>query len=258
MTPALSFDPISTSVLDTSSNSTSGNERPASTNGPVVLGVSPWAGQRWLLHGFSTRVGGMSRLRGQENPPADLNLGYTANDLPEAVSANRQRLLSGIAPDSAGRCGLVTLKQMHSAVVRVAGREDATERPTLWGDGLMTDEPGVLLGVQTADCFPILIADTRRRAVAAFHAGWRGTLKGIVERGVGSMRKEFGSQPEDLTAAIGPGIGNCCFTVGPEVEALFAAKIFLRSRAFRGKRGAALESRRGQSAAAFIGGTCAA
>ena len=94
----------------------------------------------------------------------------------------------------------------------------------MWGDGLMTDEPGVLLGIQTADCLPVLIADTKRRAVAAFHAGWRGTLKGVVEQGVGSMREEFGSDPKDLMAAIGPGIGSCCFAVGAEVRKLFAAR----------------------------------
>ncbi len=220
----MSLDPTSSPVLDTSSDFASEIKRPAANSGPGILTVASWAGEKWLLHGFSTRIGGISRLRGQENSSSDLNLGYTANDLPEAVSANRQLFMEAITRDSAGRCGLVTLKQMHSALTRRVGREDGAERATLWGDGLMTDEPGILLGVQTADCLPILIADTRQRAVAAFHAGWRGTLKAIAERGVASMRKEFGSRPEDLTAAIGPGIGSCCFAVGPEVEALFSAR----------------------------------
>jgi len=122
------------------------------------------------------------------------------------------------------KCGLVTLKQMHSALARKVGQAELAERASLWGDGLMTDESGVLLGIQTADCLPVLVADKRRRAVAAFHAGWRGTLKGIVQHGVKSMRREFESQPEDLTAAIGPGIGSCCFAVGVEVRDLFAAR----------------------------------
>jgi YfiH family protein len=176
----------------------------------------------------------VSRLQGQGTSPGDLNLGYTANDLPDAVSANRQQFLAGVAGDNPNRCGLVTLKQMHSRLARRVGREDVAERPILWGDGLMTDQPGVLLGVQTADCLPVLIADTRLRAVAAFHAGWRGTLKAIVERGVGSMQKEFGSRPEDLTAAIGPGIGNCCFAVGPEVRALFSSRFTYAPDLFEG------------------------
>jgi hypothetical protein len=129
---------------------------------------------------------------------------------------------------------LVTLKQMHSALVRRVGRPDIAERATLWGDGLLTDEPGVLLGIQTADCLPVLIADRRKRAVGAFHAGWRGTLKGIVERGVASMGREFESAPQDLIAAIGPGIGQCCFTVGEEVRSLFRPRYAYADELFSG------------------------
>jgi YfiH family protein len=97
----------------------------------------------------------------------------------------------------------------------------------------MTDEPGLLLGVQTADCIPVLVADRKRRAVAAFHAGWRGTVKRIVENGVGRMRLEFGSQPEDLTAAIGPGIGVCCYAVGEEVLSSFGSQFAYADQLFR-------------------------
>ncbi len=93
----------------------------------------------------------------------------------------------------------------------------AAEEKTLRGDGLISTEAGLLLAIQTADCIPVLVADVRQRIVAAFHAGWRGTLARIVERGVGRMRAEFGSRPDDLTAAIGPGIGRCCYSVGEEV-----------------------------------------
>lgn len=177
-----------------------------------VLRVPSWSSEAWLLHGFSTRG-------------SCLNLGYTSSDSAAQVSRNRGRYLDAVAAGG-GRaaCGLVTLNQMHSALTRRVGRPDVTDRASMWGDGLMTDESGVLLGIQTADCLPVLVADKRRRTVAAFHAGWRGTLKGVVERGVASMREEFGSAPENLIAAIGPGIGSCCFAVGMEVRELFTAR----------------------------------
>jgi YfiH family protein len=194
-----------------------------------VLRVPQWSEFDWLLHGFSTRRGGQSRLSGGDC--YELNLGYSAADLPEAVAANRKMFLQSIpckgkqAEGSAtSQLGLVTLKQMHSSSVRRVGRTDETERALLWGDGLMTSESGMLLGIQTADCLPVLVADRRLRAVAAFHAGWRGTMKRILEKGVHAVADEFGSRPEDLTAAIGPGIGSCCFIVGREVQQLFQAQ----------------------------------
>jgi polyphenol oxidase len=177
-----------------------------------IVRVPSWKTEDWLLHGFSTRGG-------------DLNLGYTGSDSSDRVLHNRSRYMEAIASGgSAASYGLVTLKQMHSALARRVGRADVAERASMWGDGLMTNEPGVLLGIQTADCLPVLIADRKRRAVAAFHAGWRGTLKGVVERGVESLLREFGGRPEDLIAAIGPGIGSCCFAVGAEVREMFAVK----------------------------------
>jgi len=165
----------------------------------------------------------------------DLNLGYTTEAIAEAVSLNRRRFLGAIASQnqsSQAERELVTLKQMHSALVRRVGRADVAERASLWGDGLLTDEPSVLLGIQTADCLPVLVADKKRRAVGAFHAGWRGTLKGIVQHGVESMRREFGSAAEDLTAAIGPGIGSCCFAIGTEVRELYAARFSYAAELF--------------------------
>jgi YfiH family protein len=97
----------------------------------------------------------------------------------------------------------------------------------------MTDRPGVLLGIQTADCIPVLVADRKNRAVAAFHAGWRGTLARIVENGVGRMRLEFGSGPENLIASIGPGIGQCCYSVGDEVRQQFDSQFTYAPELFR-------------------------
>lgn len=103
----------------------------------------------------------------------------------------------------------------------------------LQGDGLIVAEPGLLAGIQTADCLPVLVADGRQRVVAAFHAGWRGTLARIAERGLGRMRAEFGSRPEDLTAAIGPGIGACCYAVGEGVRTEFESQFSYAAALFR-------------------------
>ena len=169
-------------------------------------------------HGFAGRTGGVSTAYGEVD---DLNLGFTASDAREHVLENRARLLEHVFGERQPR---VTLKQIHSSVMHRVGRAHAGEEARLRGDGLMTDEPGVVLGIQTADCVPVLVADRKRGAVAAFHAGWRGTLKRIVEHGVGRMRVEFGSEPDDLHAAIGPAIGACCYSVGEEVEHEFRSQ----------------------------------
>ena len=185
----------------------------------------------WLWHGFSTRKGGASRVYCAEGAPGELNLGFTAVDVPKTVARNRRLLAEAITGDAA--TPLITLRQMHSSVLVVATRGDAARERPWKGDGVMTDEPGVLLGIQTADCIPVLVADRKRRAVAAFHAGWRGTVKRIVETGVGRMRLEFGSRPEDLIAAIGPGIGACCYAVGEEVLSSFASQFDYADELFR-------------------------
>src|SRR5277367_3911109 len=117
-----------------------------------VLRIPHWSSEAWLVHGFSTRAGGVSEIAGASRPRGDLNLGFTDRDAPEAVLRNRERFLASIAsaPVSHQARGLVTLKQMHSALVRRVGRVDIAERASLWGDGLLTQEPGVLLGIQTA------------------------------------------------------------------------------------------------------------
>jgi polyphenol oxidase len=119
---------------------------------------------------------------------------------------------------------LIAIKQFHSNLIVHTHRADAQLDSPRRADGQITGEPGLLLAIQTADCIPVLVADRRRRAVGAFHAGWRGTVKRIVQNGVGRMRLEFGSRPEDLVAAIGPGIGRCCYAVGDEVRAAFESQ----------------------------------
>jgi YfiH family protein len=113
---------------------------------------------------------------------------------------------------------LATLKQIHSATcVAADGRCGILGQ----GDALLEDRPGAVIAIKTADCIPILLVDERRRAVAAVHAGWRGTVARIAVGAVEAMRQRFGTAARDLHAAIGPGIGKCCYEVGPEVAAQF-------------------------------------
>jgi hypothetical protein len=168
----------------------------------------------WLTHGFSTRPGGASVLEGK----TALNLSFTEWDERELVEANREKFQAMMR---AREMPLITLHQFHSDVIHVTAAP-ALEAPK--ADALITGTPGLLLGVQTADCVPILLADTRRRAVAAIHAGWRGTLARIAVKTLGQMRMEFGTRPRDVVAAIGAAIGRCCYEVGPEVAQAFAAQ----------------------------------
>ena len=113
--------------------------------------------------------------------------------------------------------GMATLKQIHSAVVHIAqGAGSCGE-----GDGLLTNVADTALSIRTADCLPILLADTGRRAVGAIHAGWRGTAAGVIGETISRMRSAFGADPAYIRAAIGPGIGVCCYEVGDEVGRLF-------------------------------------
>jgi YfiH family protein len=124
----------------------------------------------------------------------------------------------------------VTLRQVHSDIIRFVDSPGDSQHA---GDGLITARPGLLLAIQTADCLPIILVDPKRRAVGVFHAGWRGTLNRIVEKGVGEMRRYFGSRARDLKAAIGPGIHSCCYEVGQEVRDQFASQFAYAAKLFR-------------------------
>jgi hypothetical protein len=200
-------------------------------NGVEWLPVASWEKLGWLWHGFSTRRGGLSRAYCADDAPGELNLGFTAADDRETVLRNRRLLAEAITGDPA--TPLIALKQIHSNKVVLAGAADASREHPWKADGLMTDEPGLLLGIQTADCIPVLVADRKRRVVAAFHAGWRGTVKRIVESGVGRMRLQFASRPEDLIAAIGPGIGPCCYAVGEDALSEFESQFAYARELFR-------------------------
>jgi polyphenol oxidase len=123
----------------------------------------------------------------------------------------------GTRQELATTADLATVNQIHSNLVLMA------DAPGLCGDGdaLVTNCPGVAVSIRTADCYPILLVDTRHRAVAAVHAGWRGTATHIIDRTLEKMHAEFGTAPPDVHAAIGPGIGVCCYEVGEEVASQF-------------------------------------
>ena len=178
----------------------------------------------WLLHGFSTRPGGVSTCYGGKTLTPNL----TQHALAKNIERNRALFLEAVgARRGEGKQGgsefwpLAQVKQIHSAVVY---RVDSAPSEPSTGDGMLTDTPGLLLSIKTADCVPVLIADAKRRVVGAFHAGWRGTVARIVEKGVGEMRRQFGSVPRDLHAAIGPCIRRCCYQVGSEVKAEFESQ----------------------------------
>jgi YfiH family protein len=190
--------------------------------GLQILAAPALARISWLVHGFSTRPGGTSELAaGDAKTERVLNLGFTEWDSREHVLENRTKFFHAIGAD---KMRAVTLRQIHSDVAHRVDSPAVQPAEALQGDALFTREPGFLLVVQTADCVPILLADTKRRAVAAIHAGWRGTLRRIAAKTLGRMQMEFGTRPEDVIAALGPGIGRCCYEVGSDVARDFHAQ----------------------------------
>lgn len=193
-------------------------KRKSPASQPEILRAEIFVRQPWLLQGWSTRQGGSSDVYGR----GALNLGFTSDDTRENVQQNRQVFLHTLGAEKNKKLlPFVTLRQIHSSHIYLVDRPFS--KP-LGGDGMVTNKPGFILGIQTADCLPVLIADPRKKAIGAFHAGWRGTLGRIVEKGVGLMRMHFGSDPAQLIAAIGPGIGGCCYSVGEEVRAEFESQ----------------------------------
>jgi purine-nucleoside/S-methyl-5'-thioadenosine phosphorylase / adenosine deaminase len=198
--------------------SSSTRSRRAASTSLEILRAPSLGDLRWLVHGFSTRKDGVSACYGG----ATLNLGLTQHDNEDNVERNRAQFLTTLgATNGDGLWPLVQVKQIHSAIVH---RVNEATRGPLTGDGLITNVPAILLAIKTADCVPVLVADVKRRVVGAFHAGWRGTVARITEKGIGEMRRQFGSLPRDLRAAIGPSIRRCCYSVGAEVRAEFESQ----------------------------------
>lgn len=160
-------------------------------------------------HGFLGRTGGVSG-----GLYASLNVGLGSADDPAAVAENRARALAAVAPGAR----LVTLHQVHSARCVVAGDWADSERPE--ADALVTDRPGLALGVLTADCAPVLFADRAAGVVAAAHAGWKGALSGALEATLAAM-EQLGAARARVAAVIGPCIASASYEVGPDFRARF-------------------------------------
>jgi YfiH family protein len=172
-----------------------------------------------FANGFSTRAGGCSPM------PADaLNLAGFDQDDAANIHENRRRFL---ALFQGRKWRLATCWQVHGADVRRVVPGDATgalDTNEERCDALTTDAPRILLGVQTADCVPVILGDARTGACAAVHAGWRGTAASIVSAALARMREEYGTQATDVRACIGPAALVCCYEVGREVIEAFRAR----------------------------------
>ncbi len=165
------------------------------------------------VHGFSTRLGGIS-----EGHLASLNLGIARGDDPANVRENYRRFCGALG---AQMDIMVFSHQVHGDEIRVCTLADAgkgLDRPRDYeADGLVTDIPGLPLVIFSADCIPILLYDPVRRVVGACHAGWRGTALGIAGKTVRTMAAVYGCRPADIRCAIGPGISRCCFETHGDV-----------------------------------------
>lgn len=202
-------------------------ERPDPLRSPALDAFVPHG----VRHGFFTRSGGVS-----DGIYAGLNVGTGSDDDPAHVAENRRRVAGwmGVALDR-----LVTVHQVHSPDVVTVERPFSGERPR--ADGMVTDRPGLALGVLTADCGPVLFAEPEARVVGAAHAGWKGALTGVLEATIAAMER-LGARRQRIAAVLGPAIGRANYEVGPEFVARFTAAAPGNARYFSpsGKAGHAL------------------
>jgi len=181
---------------------------------PVYV-FSGFSGYPEIVHFSTTRNGGQSHDRYET-----LNLGFNSGDEEYNVQANRE-ILSNALDLEPGH--LVFAVQTHSSRVtkitsEVLSWNDQTRREKLnETDALITNVPNICIAIKTADCIPVLLYDPQHKAMAAIHAGWRGTVGRIIAKTIDSMKQEYGTLPENLIAGIGPGIGPDVYEVGPEV-----------------------------------------
>lgn len=170
------------------------------------------------VHGFSTRLGGVS-----QGDFASMNLSFTRGDDPGAVKENFRRMAAALGVKQER---MVLSHQTHTTNIRIVTEEDAgkgvvRERDYTDVDGLITDIPGLMLVTFYADCVPLYFLDPVRRAVGLSHSGWRGTVNRMGEKTVQAMARAFGCRPEDMIACIGPSICRSCYEVGAEVAEQF-------------------------------------
>ncbi|HEX8638254.1 MAG TPA: polyphenol oxidase family protein, partial [Pyrinomonadaceae bacterium] len=164
-------------------------------NGGVKVLVCRRLEENGFVNGFSTRRGGVSAF-----PAGDLNLAGFGEDSDENIYENRRRFLNVFGE----QYQLTTVWQVHGDAVKIVKNDDDVKNTEQRFDALASGLQGILIGVKTADCVPVLIGDKRTRAFAAIHAGWRGTVESIVVKTVEKMRGHFGTEAEDLICAIGP------------------------------------------------------
>ena len=168
-----------------------------------------------VQHRFFTRRGGVSI-----GLYSSLNCGYGSSDPPDNVRENRRRAAASF---DLGEPDLLTVHQIHSTDVLTVAAERWTSPGAPKADALVTDRPGVALGVLAADCAPVLFADGDAQVIGAAHAGWKGALGGVVDTTIAAMEK-LGARRERVRAVIGPCIGRCSYEVGPEFPAPFVAQ----------------------------------
>lgn len=183
-------------------------------DGVRVLNCEPLTAAGFT-NGFSTRLGGVSPY-----PREALNLAGFDEDTAANIHENRRRFSAALG----GGWTWGAAWQVHGTTTRLIENCLDTQCDQAQSDALMTRQSNILLGVKTADCVPVLLGDTRTNALAAVHAGWRGTLKGIVAKTLSDMHRAFGTRPADVYAAIGPAALACCYEVGPEVVSAFKEK----------------------------------
>lgn len=188
-------------------------------NGIPLLQFSNLAGLPDLLHFVTTRQGGISTGYFRS-----FNLGFNSGDKPENVTVNRNILCKTL---NIGSDQIIFPKQIHSAVVSLFTQEyidtdeQGKKRFLSDSDAVITNLPGICLAVKTADCVPVLLFDKKYKVIAAVHAGWRGTLKGIAMKTVKSMISAFNTDPANIFAGIGPSISLRVYEVGQEVWSQF-------------------------------------
>ncbi|MDO8433777.1 MAG: peptidoglycan editing factor PgeF [Candidatus Binatus sp.] len=166
-----------------------------------------------IIHGFIGRQGGVSA-----GAFASMNLSYFVGDDARAVDENWERLRREVPELKL----VARVNQVHGNIVQVVTRATASSRAR--ADGMVTRDPGVMLGIFTADCVPILMIDEKRKIAGAIHAGWRGVIAGIVANGVDAM-VSLGADIENIRAVLGPSIGPCCFEVDATLAERFVREI---------------------------------
>ena len=180
-----------------------------------MIQARPLADLSGVQHRFFTRKGGISA-----GLYSSLNCGYGSGDSPDNVRENRRRVAEVFG---LGEPDLLTLHQIHSTEVLTVAADRWTSPGAPKADGLVTDRPGVVLGVMAADCAPVLFADGEARVIGAAHAGWKGALAGVAEATIAAMEK-LGAKRERLKVVVGPCIGRDSYEVGPEFPAPFLAQ----------------------------------